>query len=266
MSRIWALVVAQWRTMLSYRLQSLFSLAGLIFSVIPLFFIAKAVEPVMAKSIASEGGDAFGFLLIGTLGIMVVAVAMNTLPSAIGSGIRNGIFEALLATPTSSPVLVAGLSAYALFDVTVRAIVLLVAGSALGANLAFGQFPVAIVILGLLILAHFGVGLIGAAMILAFRTAGPVAKVVLLASTLLGGVYYPTHVIPSWLQSVSAILPLSYGLRALRRVLLQDASFTLIAPDLLALSMLTAVLFGLGAMAFSMALRHARHQGTLTQY
>ena len=39
----------------------------------------------------------------------------------------------------------------------------------------------------------------------------------LAASTLLGGVYYPTTVIPSWLASASEFVPLGYGLRALRQ-------------------------------------------------
>lgn len=266
MSRILAILKAQWRTMVSYRVQSLFSLAGLVFGVVPLFFIAKAVEPVMAKSIASEGGDAFGFLLIGTLGIMVVSVGMNVLPGAIGSGISSGTLEALLATPTSTPVLVVGLSTFALLDTGFRVLILLVAGIVFGTHVAFQQAPLALLLLSLLVLAYFSIGLLSAAMILAFRTSGPLSRLMLLASTLLGGVYYPTHVIPSWLQSVSTVLPLTYGLRALRRVLLQDAAFAVIAPDLFALFLLAAILFGLGTGAFSLALRHARHQGTLTQY
>jgi len=266
MSRVLALMVAQWRTLVSYRLQTLFSLAGLVFTVVPLFFIAHAVQPVMAKSIESEGGHAFGFLLVGTAALLLVAAALTILPTAISAGIASGTLEALLATPTPTPVLVVGLSAFGVLDATVRAAVLLAAGGALGANLVPGQLPTALVILAIIVLAHFSVGLLSAAMIVAFRTAGPLPKLVLLSSSLLGGVYYPTQVIPSWLQYVSAVLPLSYGLRALRRVLLQDASFAAVAPDLLTLVGITVLLFSVGAGAFWMALRYARHQGTLTQY
>jgi ABC-2 type transport system permease protein len=266
MSRVLALMVAQWRTLVSYRLQTVFSLGGLVFTVVPLFFIAKAVEPVMAKSIESEGGHAFGFLLIGTVALLLVSAALTILPTAITSGIGSGTLEALLATPTPTPVLVVGLSAFGVLDASVRAAVLLAAGWALGANLAPGQLPAGLLILAIIVLAHFSIGLLSAAMILAFRTAGPLPKLVILSSSLLGGVYYPTHVIPSWLQYVSALLPLSYGLRPLRRVLLQDASLAAVAPELLTLVGITVLLFSVGAGAFWMALRYARHQGTLTQY
>jgi len=102
--------------------------------------------------------------------------------------------------------------------------------------------------------------------VLAFRTAGPLPKGMALLSGLLGGVYYPTQVIPSWLQVLSDSLPLSYGLRALRRVVLQDASFSDVAPDLLVLLAMTTVLFALGTLAIVLALRYARRQGTLAQY
>jgi ABC-2 type transport system permease protein len=266
MSRVLALMVAQWRTLVSYRIQTVFSLGGLAFTIVPLYFIAKAVQPVMAKSIESEGGHAFGFLLVGTVALLLVSAALTILPTAISSGIASGTLEALLATPTPTPVLVVGLSAFGVLDATVRAAVLLAAGWALGANLVPGQLPTALVILAVIVLAHLSVGLLSAAMIVAFRTAGPLPKLVLLSSSLLGGVYYPTQVIPSWLQYVSAVLPLSYGLRALRRVLLQDASFAAVAPDLLTLVGITVLLFSVGAGAFWMALRYARHQGTLTQY
>ena len=85
-------------------------------------------------------------------------------------------------------------------------------------------------------------------------------------SGFLGGVYYPTHVIPSWLHSVSAALPLTYGLRALRRTLLEGWTLAQVLPDLEMLLLFDAVLGMVGVAAFTVALRHARRSGTLAQY
>ena len=63
---------------------------------------------------------------------------------------------------------------------------------------------------------------------IAFRTAGPIPRGIVLISTFLGGVYYPTHIVPGWLENISAALPLTYGLRALRRVLLDGAALRLL--------------------------------------
>jgi ABC-type multidrug transport system permease subunit len=89
---------------------------------------------------------------------------------------------------------------------------------------------------------------------------------VLVLSGFLGGVYYPTHVIPSWLQNVSAFLPLTYGLRALRQTLLEGLPLRAVLPDVLVLVAFVALLFLVGAFAFRQALRYARRTGTLAQY
>lgn len=266
MSRILALTVAQWRVMMSYRLQTLLSFGGLIFTVVPLFFVARAVQPIMATSIRAEGGEAFGFLLVGTVAILLVTTSLSVLPNAIAGGIGSGTFEALLSTPTPVPTLLAGMSAFPLLMSTLRAAVLLGSGILLGMHVTIGAVPMALVVLALIIAAHLCIGLVGAAMVLAFRTAGPISRLVLVASTLLGGVYYPTHVIPSWLQYVSAALPLSYGLRALRTLLLQGAPIEAVMSDLGMLLGETVILMALGIVIFSLAFRYARRQGTLAQY
>lgn len=261
-----ALCRAQWQTMLSYRLQMVVSFAGLIATVVPLYFISGALQPVMANAIKAEGGQSFGFLLLGLMTYSLVSVAVVALPTAVGGAVTSGVLEALLATPTSAPSLLAGLNAFDMLWAALKGAILLTAGWLLGANLMPGQFLPGLAILLLIVLAHIPVGLVGAALVLAFRTAGPLPKGVLMISGLLGGVYYPTHVIPSWLQSVSDLLPLSYGLRALRRVVLQDASMADVAPDLLALSAAAVILFLVGSLAVTTAFRYARRQGTLAQY
>jgi ABC-2 type transport system permease protein len=239
---------------------------GIITSVLPLYFISSAVQPVMGPSIANEGGSAFGFLAVGLATYMLVGVAVNALPQVVSDRINSGVLEALLATPVSLGELLAGLTLFDLFLAALRAAFLLGAAALLGATLAPAHLLPAVLILVLIVLAHLPFGLIGAAMVIAFRSAGPFSKVVLLVSGLLGGVYYPTSVVPSWLRDVSSALPLSHGLRALRRVLLQQADLASVAPDIAALATSTAVLLVLAIGAALLALRQARAHGTLAQY
>jgi ABC-2 type transport system permease protein len=99
-----------------------------------------------------------------------------------------------------------------------------------------------------------------------FRTTGPLPKAVIGLSGFLGGVYYPTHIIPSWLHSISAALPLTYGLRALRRVLLEGAPLRSVAADVAILAAFAVVLCALAMLTFTLALRDAKRTGSLAQY
>lgn len=261
-----ALTRAGWQSARSYRLRMLGSIAGLLLSVIPLYFIANALQPVMAEKIAQEGGEYFAFLMLGTVTFMMLPTAMQSLPGSISGGIGSGVFEALLGTRARLPALLAGMMGFGLLWTALRALVMVIGGWLLGAAILWSQLGSAILILGLIVLAYLPFGLIGSAMVIAFRTAGPLSKAVLALSALLGGVYYPTQVIPSWLQSISAFIPLTYGLRSLRRTVLEGESLTAVLPDLGMLCLFIAVLMSIGVLALNRALHFARRAGTLSQY
>ncbi len=266
MMRVAALSRAYWITFASYRLQLLMSIGALLVTVVPLYFVAGALQPVMGPVIRDEAHNAFGFILLGMATLSLLSTAVNTLPAQVGAGIRTGTLEALLATPTPLPTLLVGLVAFDLEWAAIRTSIFLAAGWVLGAQLVGAKLVPAAVILLLLVAVHFAFGLCAAALVVAFRTAGSIPKAVLFVSGLLGGVYYPTHVIPSWLQSVSAAVPLTYGLRALRRVLLQGQSLAAVGADVGILAAFGVLITLVGAVALMAALRYARSQGTLAQY
>jgi ABC-2 type transport system permease protein len=264
--KLFALVRADGLTALSYRLDTVVSVGGLLMTIVPLYFVAQALQPVMARPIAGEGRQYFGFLVVGIIALLFLATSVNALPDAVRAGISRGTLEALFATPTPLIVLFAGMAGYQLLWTLARAAVLLLAAWVLGAHMAWDRGLVSFGILVLIVFAHLPFAIATAALIVAFKTPGPLSRGVLTLSGLLGGVYYPTHVIPSWLQSVSAALPLTYGLRALRRTLLDGASVGAVAGDVTILGAFALVLLGTSLAAFAWALRHARRVGSLTLY
>ncbi len=266
MTRVAALARANWITFASYRVQLLTSVAALLVTVVPLYFVAGALQPVMGHAIQAEAPTAFGFILVGMAALSLVSTAVAALPQQVAQGISTGTLEALLATPTSLPSLFVGMVTFNLEWASVRTVLFVAAGWVLGAQLVAGRLGAALVILVLLVAVHFAFGLLAAACVIAFRTAASIPKAVLFVSGLLGGVYYPTHVIPSWLQSASALLPLTYGLRALRRVLLQGQSLASVASDVGMLAAFGVLLTLIGTVAMAAALRYARSRGTLAQY
>lgn len=266
MSAILALTRASWQTNASYRFRLAMSFGGLVFTVVPLYFVAGAVQPVMADSIRGQGDEAFAFLLVGIATFTLVGHAVSNLPNRLQSGIRTGTLEALLSTPTRLPVLLAGLVSFDFLWNLVRAGILVLAGWTLGVEIAWSGVPPGLLVVALIVLSHLPFGLVAAAMILVFRTAEPLPKGVLAVSSLLGGVYYPPEVVPSWLELVSHGLPLTYGLRALRQLVLEGSGMAAVAGDLSILLALTALLLAIGTVIFLAALDFARRRGTLAQY
>ena len=266
MRELMALLRAAWLTETSYRLNMAFSLLSLAFVVVPLYFVTRALQPVMAASIAGEGREYFAFTLLGAAAFSLVTAAVSALPNALAGAIGRGTFETFLGTPTKPAVLFAGLSAYGLLWSLIRGAVILISGALLGVRLVAGSAPSVLLILVLLVLAHLALGCIAGAMLITFRTTGPFITGFLSGSMLLGGVYYPTTVIPSWLRDVSNALPISYGLRALRQTALLGDSLRVVQHDVVMLALCAVVLLAVAILAMAAALHHARRAGTLSQY
>ena len=265
MHKAWALVRSNWLAATSYKLSFMFSFGSLILSVVPIFFISGALQNTMANVIKGQGDQYFAFLVVGLIALNVVSSAVNALPSGLQTATSTGTLEALLATPTSISAMLAGISGYEVLLSLLRGFVMLVAAGFFGAHVAWLQLGASVPIIALVVLAHLPIAIVTAALVLAFRTRGPLPQIVMLASTFLGGVYYPTTVIPGWIESISAFLPLTYGLKALRIVLLEGRSLVAVWREVSILLGFTVVTLAASAVAFRAALAYARRVGNLAQ-
>lgn len=268
MRSAFALILASWRTQRSYRVSIVLSILMLGVTVLPVYFVSKALQPYMASSIVDQGRNYFGFLVIGMIALMFVSTTVSSIPDAIGAGIGNGTLEALLATRASIPSLLAGMVGYSFLWTAVKGVLFLAFALALGLHLSFGATLSGLVILLLIVLAHVPFALLAASLVLAFRTTASIPSAVMVASGLLGGVYYSmsAKAVPAWVQTLSNYVPLAPGLRALRQTLLDGASLSAVMPDVLLLIGFVVLLNAIGGLAFVEALRYARRTGTLAQY
>ena len=248
MHKLAEMVRASWVIAKSYKLNLVLSIVALFFTTLPFYFAANALQPMMGGVVKEQGGDYFGFVLLGLVSISLLSTSLTGVYTSVSGSVTSGWLEAQLSTSTSLPVLLLGMSAYDFLWTLLRVTVLLLYGWTLGAHVHWSALPFAVPVLLLLCVAYFGLGLVLASMYLAFRTIGPAQSVIMTASVLLGGVYYPTETIPSWLQTLSTAIPLTYGLRAVRRLVLDGAAFATVAPDVLVMGAFAALCLAFGAL------------------
>jgi ABC-2 type transport system permease protein len=253
--------------MLTYRTRTLVSLVSVLLAVIPVYFVAGALQPLAAKAIASESAEYFTYLVVGSVASFVIAEAVSALPSLINSYITSGTLEQMLITPIRWPALLSGLSLYGFAWVAVRALILLITAWVWATStIAWMRMLEFTAIMTLLALAYLGVGLLGAALMLAVRSTLFVPQAVLTLSALLGTVYFPVSVLPPAFAPFAQFVPITPALRAARQVLLRDVALSAVTPELLALCAWAAGSLLIGATCLHLALQHARRAGTLTQY
>lgn len=247
----------------SYRANWLFRVSALFFSLWSLFFLGRAFG-ASAPLLARFGGDYFAFALIG--------VAFTTMTSGALSGTARrvrelsliGGLEALFAAPVPPFRLVLMLALHPTLLAVVQGGLFVLMGVALfGASFADANLAAAALAAVLALAAYLALGVLSASFVLVFKRSDPVAWLISALTYLLSGVVYPVEVLPEVIRPLSALLPATHAIEALRAALLLSADWSALFQPLLALGLFCALLWPLAAIALFLSLRHALREGNL---
>ncbi|HXH28073.1 MAG TPA: ABC transporter permease [Candidatus Polarisedimenticolia bacterium] len=251
---------------LSYRTSFVLQIGGILFSVLLWRFVTRVVDA--PPSTPGLGGmDYFAYVLVGIAMYHYLSAALMSFSGKIRNEQVTGTLEAMLVTPTSIGTIVLGSSLWDFLLTSLKVVLYLLVGwIAFGVRIRPGGILPCVLILSLTVLAFSGIGILSAAFILYLKRGDPITYVIATVSALLGGVFYPPENLSPALEVCSRFLPITYALRALRGALLQGIPLAGLLPDLEALGIFVVVLVPLGVVAFRIAVRKARQEGSLVQY
>jgi ABC-2 type transport system permease protein len=197
---------------------------------------------------------------------LLLSAAVDSLPRALERGINTGTLELIFSTPSSVPSLLVGLTGYELLWATARCFVVIGAAAVFGFHAHWMRFGEAAVILAMIVATYFGAGMVAGAIMIAYRRTGQLQTLVIVGSAMVGGLLYPTKLIPSWAARFTDFIPMTYGIRAVRRVTIDDGPLRAVLADVGTLGLFCLAFLAVGSLAMTHALRRARAEGTLSQY
>ncbi len=254
------------REAVTYKFSFVSSVTGIFLSSATFYFLARLV-PAGSPALGPYGGDYFSFAVIGVAFSGLLGMFQEGLSAVVRGAQVSGTLEALLVTPVPVPVVLFGSSLYSLLFQVVRTALHIFAAMALF-GMSLGRVNAAgVLAVGFLtVLCFLAVGVLSASFILVYKTGNPFSWALGTVSGLLGGVVFPVSLLPPWIRWVSSLLPVTYALDGMRKSLLASASFAEVLPDVAALAAFNAVLLPLSLVAFRLAVRKAKRDGTLSHY
>ena len=256
-----------WQAESSYKLAFALQFVNIFFTVGVFYFVAQLVEAGANPYLEPYGGDYFSFALIGIAFSAYFGVGMTSFASSLRTAQTTGTLEAMLVTPTRLSTIILSSAQWSYLFITLRVLIYLLVGVLLlGVSLGDANYLAALVILVPTVISFGSLGIIAAAFIMVFKRGNPIAWLLSALANLLGGTYYPIAVLPIWLQKLSALIPVTYALRAMRLALLQGAGFDQLWGDILALCLFCVILLPLSLITFTYAVRRARVNGSLAHY
>lgn len=264
LGKLWAFLVRDFQSDVSYRVSFIFQLAGMLMSVAAFYFASKMVDP---QTRGLDGIDPFPWLLVGLAFQFYFSTALYSFSSKVRDEQVLGTLEAMLVSPTPTSIVIFSSAAWDFAYGALRLVVYLLAATLIFGVTLHGEGTGALLLGVLLTLLCFaGIGILSASFILYFKRGNPINFFLSGLTTFFGNVFFPREQLPQSVQWVSDFLPITWSVRIVRGSLLQGKTIAELKNELLLLALMTVVLLPLGLAFSRIAIRRAKREGTLVHY
>ena len=269
LGRVRAFVVRDFQLAVSYRLEFFMRILFILFVTTTLYFISQ----ISAGSFSTpyeQWHDPFLAWITALPFLNYFMVGFSSLANAIRSEQAQGTLEGVLMTPIGVPTLIVASSAWDFLQAGFHSFLYLFFGWALFGVRYQGSFLLAILILLLTTLVLASIGILSASFAMVFKRGDPFGMIIGTGSALFSGVFFPTQLLSETsgraFGFVSRLIPTTYGIDGIRRVLIQGQSFDEVRGPLITRLVYLAVLLPFSLWVFGRSVRRAKREGSLIQY
>jgi ABC-2 type transport system permease protein len=262
--RVRAFIARDFQLAISYRLEFFLRALTILLIVTTFFFVSKIFTG--SETPFSQWRDPLAAWITGLAVLNYFMTGFSSLANAIRSEQVQGTLESVLLSPINVPTVVVASSAWDFVQATFNSFLYLFFGW-LFFNVHFrGNFLLALVFLVLTTLVLACIGILSASFAMVFKRGDPFGILLGTGSALFSGVFFPTQLLGKGFSSISRILPPTYGLDGIRRVLIEGQGLAEVHEPLTTLFIFLLILLPFSLWVFGRAVRRAKREGSLIQY
>jgi ABC-2 type transport system permease protein len=240
---------------------------AVLFKVITFYYISAVFGGVLTPNLAQYNNDYFAYLMIGVALMDFMYTSLETFDNNIRESQLMGTLEIVLLAPIKLTHMLLFSSLWPYLFTTFSFLTYLMFGVVLFDLQLGNSNPLAATVILLLAILNFApLGIISATVVLVFKRGSGLRKVFSATSALLGGTFYPTSVLPDWVESVCYFVPMTHAANGLRAALISNASLRELSGEILFLCVFAAISLPLSLLLFKAGVVHTKRAGTLTQY
>jgi ABC-2 type transport system permease protein len=227
------------------------------------------VSHLMAQNGPEVAFDYYTFVVIGIVALSVLGSTLTSFGNMMLRYVQEGQLEMFLVEPIRWSLLPFATIPWQAFLALVTAIFTAAMATFLGASYLPSGIPIAMLIVFLGLAATLSIGILSASLKVLAKRTDPVLAIYSIAASVLSGAFYPIELLPSWLRTLSWLIPHTYVIQALRRVLMPQGE-VLSGPTSLqaigALTLFCLVMYPIALWIFNRTLDYGRKIGALSGY
>lgn len=258
-----------WKVFWRYPLNAISSVFQPIIWITPVYFMGKAFSTngqALGFAAYSGTGDYMSFILLGTvLGNFILTVFWG-MGYALKEDMDSGVLESNWLTPVPRLLILIGRTLTSLLTTSITSLIMLAIAGALFGFKPTGNTLAAFLTAIPMLLGLYGFGFAFAAIVLIMREANTLVDVSSFLVQGLSGANFPVKSLPYWLIPVAMMLPVTYGLDAVRGIMLKTNTLLPINVEIILLVLFMFVMLWAGAWIFYRIERRVRTLGTLGQH
>jgi ABC-2 type transport system permease protein len=267
--RVRAFVVRDFLLAVSYRMEFFLRMLSILIAVTTLFFISRIFEGFVNTEYP-QWRNPLAAWITGLAVLNYFMTGFSSLATAIRQEQTQGTLESVLLTPINMPTMIISSSAWDFVQATFYSFLYFFFGWLFFDVHYQGNYLLAFMFLLLTTLVLACLGILSASFAMVFKRGDPFGIFLGTGSALFSGVFFPTQLLKQYagqgFASVSRILPPTYGLDGIRRVLIEGQGLNEVREPLLTLLLFLAVLLPFSLWVFGRAVRRAKREGSLIQY
>lgn len=210
------------------------------------------VRPFVIKTEGLVAGEQnyFQFMAPGIISMIVVMAVMMGLAASITREKELGTLDGILVAPISRLCIILGKAlSQSIRGLLQGSIVLLLSIFLFGVRI-YGSISLVVLLLFLGVFSFIGLGILISALATEQETAMTIMMTLTFPMIFLSGVFFPVEQMPGFMQVISKILPLTYAIEALRKVIILGAGVSSLGKELVILTAFGAVTLAIAVPAF----------------
>lgn len=253
------------RQSISYPLRMATAQIGPFVPVFIFYFVARLVD----RPAANFGGDYFAFVVLGLVGLRILDGGLKGLSMQMDAAIDRGWLEMFLVEPVRWRFLPIGMSQWPSVQALAGVLVMILISIALGASYEPRGTLLALLVVVMGLVAGLAVATLATSMAVLAKSGDPVLFVYSLVAQIFSGVYFNLEVLPEPLRLLSWVIPHTYVIQALRKLLLPEAAAMpglSASTSIVALVGFTVIMYPLSLWIYGRALAAGRKLGVLSGY
>jgi ABC-2 type transport system permease protein len=241
----------------------------------PEWLVAEMIIPILTLStyvylykMVKAPPEYAGFVIIGGTMLAFWSNVLWNMSAQFYWEKETGTLEVYFVAPISRMAILLGMALGGLVNTTLRAVALLVAGTLIFQVPIVMKEPLtALLIFFLTILALYALGMMFASLFMLYgREAWHTANLLQEPIQFLSGTYYPmsSQVVPTIVQLLSSLIPLTFGLDGIRRVVILGQGIADVWVNVVALVVFILILLPLAKLALGFMENLGKKEGRLT--